>query len=208
MIDINNPPTGLVGDGNAKTGISAAAQHAVVGTGTHSFVMDYPTGSKRDISQVYESDRRVGNDSWDNYLKMAKYDMRLFSIIGITPEEIAYALDYIKREFLGKSYGYLQWLWFPYKMICEKVFGLNVNKQDNWFKNWLVSGIVCHEITWWYLYKITECNPQKWNKLRLILNEYKAETLTSTDVRHILERNTDIFKLELSRENELLKLAE
>jgi hypothetical protein len=204
MIDINNPTTGLIGWGNSKSGVSAALQHAVVGTGTHTFVVDYPSGSNDNIPQVFESDRRVGNEPWINYLNMKEYDMRLYSVIGITKEEIAYALDYIKIKFMGKTYGYTQWLWFPYKMICEKVFKVNVNKQTNWFKNWLVSGLVCHEITWWNLSKVVECNPVKWTKLAELINQYKADTITSTDFTHLLERNPDVFKLEMSRENEIV----
>jgi hypothetical protein len=69
-------------------------------------------------------------------------------------------------------------------------------KVENALKSFLQFGIRSHEITWWYLKKVTECNPQKWSKLKSILDEYKPEALTPTDVRHIFEKNPDIFKLE------------
>jgi hypothetical protein len=197
------PKIGWVGAGNAKTGISAFLQHHLVGTGTHAFIIGCPIGSKQDIPIVFESDMRVSFDLWQNYLNDTNYDMWIYSIKGITQEEIAYSFDKCVRTFLGDAYGYAEWLWFPYRMVCEKILHLDVRKQNNWFKRWAMKSSICTELGWWFLWFVTELNPEKWTALREILCRWNPDALTANDWLHILEDNKDIFQLELQRINRI-----
>jgi hypothetical protein len=206
MKDILNPPIGLFGVGDGQSGISAFLQHHLVGVGTHFFAIGYSQGCNFNIPCVFESDQRVGYALWSSYISDTKYNMRLYSLIGATEQEIKHALDYCIKEFLGLSYGYTQWLWFPYHMFCEKILRLkNVDKQKNWFKNWIVKGMVCDELFWWLALAVSNCDPQKWAGLRLILDQYNPDALTSRDVWKILESNPKYFKLEFERMDEVLK---
>jgi hypothetical protein len=207
MFDVNNPSAGLVGWGDAQTGAPAFLQHRLVGTGTHAFIIDYPDGSHHDIARVFESDMRVSNDLWTNYLTAKKYNFFLYEIIGVTPEEVAHAMDKCKRKFLGDSYGYTEWLYFPYAMLCRKLpFVKDIRKQSNWFKNWLVAGVICTELWYWFMWYITELHPERWNKLRAILDQWSPDVLTANDVMHILQQNTDLFRLVFSYMNEEPKI--
>jgi hypothetical protein len=208
MINLSNPPTGLVGAGNGKTGISAFLQHHLVGTGTHAFIIGYPEGSKKDIPVVFESDMRVGFDTWENYLNDKEYDIWLYSINGVKKEEIEYALDYCYRKLMGVTYGFFEWLWFPYRMFCEKILHTDVRKQKNWFKKWAVDSCICTELFWWFLWAITGgvVVNTKWSKLRAILDQWSPDTLTANDTLHILENNPDIFKLEMKRVNGVITI--
>jgi len=194
-MNLTNPQTGYVGSGNTKTGFSAFLQHRLVGTGTHAFIIDYPTGSKEDIPQVFESDMRVSNDTWQHYLDDPNFDIWLYSINGATPKEIAYALDFCKKEFLGDVYGYAEWLWFPYRMFCQKILHIDVRKQDNWFKRWALKGCICTELYWHFVDKLTELHPERYLKLRSILSEFNPDAMTANDVLHLQEDNPDLFTL-------------
>jgi hypothetical protein len=198
---LTNPQTGLVGSGNTKTGLSAWLQHHLVGTGTHAFIIDYPTGSKGDIPQVFESDMRVSNDTWQHYLDDTNFDIWLYSINGATKEEIEYALDFCIKKFLGDMYGFAEWLYFPYRMFCQKILHIDVRKQDNFFKRWALKGCICTELWWWYIWALTGgivVRP-KYNKLRQIISEYNPDAMTANDVLHIQEDNQDLFTLQYMR---------
>jgi len=202
MIDLNNPPIGFVGVGNKKTGISAFLQHHLVGTGTHAFIVGYPQGSRNDIPTVFESDMRVGYDLWSNYLKDTNYDMWIYQIVGVTQEEVNYALDYCIKNFLGDAYGYLEWLYFPYQTFCRKILHKDVRNQ----KNWLTAGVICTELWWWYIWALTGgfVFTSRWIKLRSIIDQWNPDTLTANDVLHICQDNPDIFCLQMKRENGII----
>ncbi|MFA5395539.1 MAG: hypothetical protein WC346_05905 [Methanogenium sp.] len=200
-MNIIPPFTGWVGAGNAKSGFPAFLQHRLVGVGTHAFIIGYLSGSQNNIQTVFESDMRVSYDLWSNYLKNAKYDMWIYEVIGLTQEEIEYAMDYCIYTFLGDAYGYLEWFYFPYQMFCRKILRHDIRKNPNWFSKWLMNGVICTELAWWFLWKATELHPEKWIELRDILKQWSPDTLTSNDWLHILEDHPNIFKIRMRRIN-------
>ncbi len=192
-----SPRVGSMIEYDTKNGVSAFLQHRVVGVGTHEAIIGYP---QLDIPVVFESDQRVSYDLWMNYLAAMEDNMRVYEIIGATEEGINYAMKYCIKNFLGDGYGYTEWLWFAYKQFNIKILRKDIeviNKQSNWFKNWIVKGMICTELGWWFKSKVAEYDHLI--KLTSLLSKFSPDTMTARDAWKMAEDNADVFRLVFQR---------
>ena len=87
----------------------------------------------------------------------------------------------VYNDFAGKSYGYLQLLYFIRRWFWESKFIRYFHKVNaKQLNNWFVSGTICSELVWHYLMRLA----QKLNWIDLIdkLSEYNSNNYHSGDV--------------------------
>ena len=192
MIDVRYqfPPPGLVGNANSKT-FFAFLQHIFCGPGvSHAFCITYQDGYARTIPMVFEADMTVTHTPFSRYLADKTVDFWLYSIIGETPEEMVHSLDKCIEEFSGVSYGFTNTIWFVWEWFNRVVLHRDVRHEKNWFTD----GIICTELWYYRMWYMTELHPERWTKLRAILQEWNPDTIQAYDTMKIMTGNPDIFK--------------
>jgi len=193
---------GMVGSGDGHD-LPAKLQHFFAGKGaSHAFIITYPTGYAKDIDMVFEADMRVVHTPWLRFTEDTTYKYWIFKIKDVTEEEINYALDYCIREFASVIYGFWSWPWFVWKWFAEKFLQKDVRKENNWF----TKGVICDELWWWFIYKLTEKvlqrlpNSKHWLKLQNHLKEWNPDTIQSAEVKKIMFSFPQIFQFYISHE--------
>ena len=106
------------------------------------------------------------------------YDYVVFDPLEFTTEQITAALAQTYTRFAGKTYGFLQLLWFIERWTMWTLFKKDVRKWHNPFPN----GTICSEVVWWYLWFLGEYRPE----IRTLLDHWRSDTFHAGDAAFVM----------------------
>ena len=165
----------LIGGNNAIKGtIYSKLQRWVTGEkATHSFTF-LPDYMFKQI--ILDARASVTLDFYSALLGNKDIELWIFKI-PLTATQTAIIQQKIFEQFIGKSYGKLQIIWFAWRAINE-IFHNDIRLHKNWFPN----GTVCSEINWWTLKYASEYIPKIWDYIKY----WNPDTFHSGDNKRVL----------------------
>jgi hypothetical protein len=121
-------------------------------------------------------------------------EYEVYEIINysLTRPSLETPLQKFYLEYSNRKYGYTQLLWFIYRWVMETLgIEIKLNKKRKYF----VKGIVCSELVYLYLksLNIPELNED--------LDNYQPNTITPEDLRKIVLKHKNIFRLVEQKES-------
>lgn len=148
------------------------------------------------MDSVIEAKEAVAITPFSETLQDSTVEFWIFSIDGVDNLILQDALKYAYIEFSGKTYGFLQLLYFIRRWIWETkwvkiLFGwlprlLGKPADVRQWNNWFVSGTICSELKWHYDEHIaTKIGDDDWLK---ILHEWNSNNFHSGDAYNVCER--------------------
>jgi len=141
---------------------------------SHSLIIVDEVGENRYLLEA--GTKEVSFDLFDKYeKKQSSYEIWIPK--GVTEEEIERALKKTQKEFVHKTYGYLQLIGFAMKIGLQKI-GIQIN-------NPIKLGSICSEVDWYYL---KELMPH-------IFKKYDRDSVSPKDLRDIILKHPISFEL-------------
>lgn len=133
---------GDIGFSHRKRGLYSRIVRFFTGYFTHCFVcVDVVFGD----AAIIEADLKTQIVSFDKeYVKKSNDEWELWRPIAATEADINHARKLTYDEFAGMTYGFLQIPWFMWQKLCN-ILRLKPGK------NWFPSGVICSELTWFYI---------------------------------------------------------
>ena len=146
-------------------------------------------GEVKEFESIISADELVCLIPTQKYFDEEKFgtDIEIWRIKNANKNDIEFYLERLYECLAGTSYGYVQILWFIYRWFMESVFQKDVRHFNNPFKN----GTVCSELTWKFLYNMSDKIPE----LRKKLNEWTPDTVSSGDIHNICLLLPNVFEL-------------
>lgn len=101
----------------------------------------------------------------------------------VKEQDMVIALSRCFNNYAGKTYGYLQLLWFIWRWAASK-FGMDVRR----CRNWLPGGVICSELVYWYLFYLG-------GEFRKLIEPFTSNTIQAHDIYEIIQSRPDLFYL-------------
>jgi len=174
-------PLGSIVLFNSKKGgwFSAAQRFFTRKPYTHSAII-FP--DELGIPSFFGADMTVNKQPVSVFENDLTVDYQVWEWVNIPQERIEEVLQYIYTTFAGKTYDFLQVVWFVYRWFMEVFFHKDVRKRKNWFGT--PKHPICSELTWYFCQAMTIDKPI----CQEILNEWSPETFHSGDQAEVMQR--------------------
>lgn len=150
---------------------------------THNFIVcsgmyGEPAALEADLKvQLVPMDKEYGAKNNDSY--------EIWRPTKASMKDRDYAARTTYVEYAGETYGFLQISWFVWAWLCVKI---GVKPGSNWFP----SGVICSELTLYYLLALDGEYEEAFK--HLTLNE-----VTPDDIAIVVRGRPDLFELILTR---------